>query len=91
MMTQHACEPEVGDARGEAAVYQNVALCAISRRKMFEQLNIRFSDLHARTASHGGISVHERHLLAVEMGFSIYSGFREECLQVLADWFQGVQ
>ena len=72
MVKQHAREPEVGDARGEAAVYQNVALRAISRRKMFEEPNIRFSDLRARTASHGGTSVHEQRPLAVGAGSTRY-------------------
>ena len=71
-MMQHTRESEVGDARGEAAVYQNVALRTISRRKIFEEPNIRFSDPHARMASHGGISVHEQHPLAAEVESSRY-------------------
>ena len=39
---------------------------------MFEEPNIRLSDLHVQTASRGGISVHERHLLAVEVGSGRY-------------------
>ena len=82
MVTQHSCKPEVCDACRETAIDQNVALCAISRDRALEELNLRLSNLRGQTASHGDTSVRERHLPAA----GVRSGWR--LLQVFGNAHQ---
>ena len=71
-MTQYARQAKVRDACTVVAIDQDIALriVLLAYIETLNESNLHFSGRRARTASHEGILVHERHLPTVEAGLS---------------------